>query len=87
MDLKRSKQREDELRLKAVLELADACDPGLRMVMEAFRTTGVWQEAKQLLHCKNTECKSIPERLRTLGKLLLGGDNGVVRYQGTSTES
>ncbi len=86
-ELKRCKQRDDELRLKEVLELADACDPGLRKVMEAFRTTGTWQEAARRTHRKNLECQSIPERLRTLGRLLLGGDTGSVGHPGTSTES
>jgi DNA-directed RNA polymerase specialized sigma24 family protein len=86
-ELKRCKQREDEMRLKEVLELADACDPGLRMMMEAFRTDGTWLKAARRLHCKSVECQSIPERLRTIGRLLLGGNSGAVGYPGTSTES
>jgi hypothetical protein len=71
VELQKSKQRDDELLLKEVLELADVCDPGLRMVMEAFRATGTWKETARLLHLRDTERRSIPERLRKLGSLLL----------------
>lgn len=70
-ELQRSRHHNDELLLKEVLEAADVCDPGLRMMMEAFRATGTWKETARLLHLRDTERRSIPERLRKLGSLLL----------------
>jgi hypothetical protein len=88
-ELNRSKQRDDDLLLKEVLELADVCDPGLRMVMEAFRATGTWKETARLLHLRDTERRSIPERLRKLGSLLLSRNAGIGAagcHQGSSPE-
>jgi hypothetical protein len=83
---RRFKERDNELRLKEIADIADGCDPGLRMTMEAFRMTGTWKETASLMCIGKQECASVRYRLRKLGRVLLSGGNAAWQ-RGDSLES
>lgn len=80
------KEHESEFRLKEFAEVADACDPGLRIAMETFRTTGTWKETARLMCIGERECASVRQRLRKLGRLLLRGGKATGWRRGNSSE-
>jgi len=80
------KERDNELRLKEFADIADACDLGLRMAMEAFRKTGTWKETASLMCIGKTECESVRYRLRKLGRVLLGGSTAAAWRRGDTLE-
>ncbi len=83
---RRFKERDSEFRLKEFADIADACDTGLRMAVEAFRTTGTWKETASLMCIGAKECASVRYRLRKLGRVLLSGGTPAAWQRGDSLE-
>jgi DNA-directed RNA polymerase specialized sigma24 family protein len=83
---RRSKERDNELRLKEIADIADACDLGLRTAMEGYRTTGTWKETASLMGIGEKECASVRYRLRKIGRVLLSGGLPAALRRGSSSE-
>jgi DNA-directed RNA polymerase specialized sigma24 family protein len=81
---RRSKEHDNELRLKEIADIADGCDSDLRAAMEGFRTTGTWKETASLMCIGEKECASVRYRLRKLGRVLLSGGTPQARQRRNS---